>query len=479
MKAAKNNIQSIDTSTEVSLHEKVFLVHGTRRIPIRAEIASKYSLFFSYLENHEHASSAQPVYLVICNNGQKIELGPCQIITGPDLNCYHGRLVFLKDVYDVQCLLSKSKIVRLQSALNDIPAVIARKKRIRPSFKEYTSNLCHDLSVYQKTFDKLDLQYKDEPEEIKHLVQKAILDSESENFLQFFQNTVNELILQVADFNEEEHQLHGSYFRKQVWNFILLGPLMKRPNLKPRGYAGDSEMMAMVYRNGYEGETTFGKLLHKYAVGTMTGDSVRYRRTLIPNMLREVQKSVGGLQGERTRVLSAACGPAWEIRDILKSNQDIEKYEFCLLDQDQLALDEASQLISDLEDEWDARIEVAYVNRSIRWMFGKRTFAQDLGKFHFIYSMGLFDYFVPRVAQAVLKKLYELLIPGGEIVIGNFHVSNQDRYFLEYWGDWHLIYRTEVEMKSLFDGDPSATASVIRDNTGIQMFLHIKKSNSE
>ena len=89
--------------------------------------------------------------------------------------------------------------------------------------------------------------------------------------------------------------------------------------------------------------------------------------------------------------------------------------------------------------------------------------------------MGLFDYLVPRVAKAVLKKLYELLLPGGEIVIGNFHVSSRDRYFLEYWGDCHLLYRTENDLKDLFDEDPSATVAVIRDKTGIQMFLHIKK----
>ena len=139
-------------------------------------------------------------------------------------------------------------------------------------------------------------------------------------------------------------------------------------------------------------------------------------------------------------------------------------------------MDEAFELISDIEFKRGAKVQAEYVNRSVRWMFGKRTFEQDLGKFHFIYSMGLFDYLVPRVAQAVLKKLYQLLIPGGEIVIGNFHISNNDRYYLEYWGDWHLIYRTERDLKNLFDYDPSANVSVIFDKTKIQMFLHIKKS---
>ena len=475
METAKKYVQPIDTITEVSTQEKFFLVHGTRKIPIFAECASKYSLFFSYKENRAFTNPEEPVNLLIHNNGQSVELGPCRIILGPDLNGHHGRLVFLRDVYDIQSLLKNNKVIKLQSALSDLPIVLARKDQIRSSFKEYTTNLCYDLSVYKKTFDELDLQYKDEPEEIKQLVQKAILDSESEKFWQFFQNAVDELIQNTANFNEEEHQVHGFYFRKQVWNFILCSPLMRRPNLKPRGYAGDSEMMSMVYRNAYEGETTFGKLLHKYTVGLATGHSVRYRRKLILEMLHKAQETISYAPGERTRVLSVACGPAFEIRDILASVQDFENYHFSLLDQDQLALDEAFQLISDIEIKWDAKAQVVYANKSVRWMFGKKTFEQDLGNFHFIYSMGLFDYLVPRVAKAVLKKLYQLLIPGGEIVIGNFHVSNNDRYFLEYWGDWHLIYRTKNDLINLFDNDPSAKVSVIFDKSGIQMFLHIKK----
>jgi extracellular factor (EF) 3-hydroxypalmitic acid methyl ester biosynthesis protein len=475
MKAAKKNIQPIDTSTEVSLQEKAFLVRGTRQIPIIATCASKYSLFFKYKENRDFSRLDEPVNLLIRNNGQSVELGPCRILPGPGLNGYHGRLVFLRDVYDIQNLLKNQKVVKLQSVLNDLPLVLARKNKIRPSFKDYTTNLCYDLSVYQKTFDELDLQYKDEPEEIKRLVQKAILASESEKFLQFFQKTVDELIQEVSDFNEEEHQTHGFYFRKQVWRYILCSPLMRRPNLKPRGYAGDSEMMSMVYRNAFEGETTFGKLLHKYSVGIATGDSVRYRRKFIPDLLQKTRETISNAPGERTRVLSVACGPAWEVRDILASAQDFKDYHFTLLDQDQLALDEAFELISDIEVKCGAKAQAEYVNRSVRWMFGKRTFEQDLGKFHFIYSMGLFDYLVSRVAQAVLKKLYQLLIPGGEMVIGNFHVSSHDRYFLEYWGDWHLIYRTENELKNLFDQDPSAKVSVIYDKTGIQIYLRIKK----
>jgi len=474
MKAAKKNIQLLDTSTEVSLQEKTFLVHGTKQIPIIAECASKYSLLFKYKENHDFSRSNEPVNLLIRKNGQSIELGPCRILPGPEGNGHTGRLVFLRDVYDFQSLLQDNQVAKLQSAFMDLPIIFARKEKIKPIFKSYVADLKYDLQIYKNLFDELDSQYQDEPDEIKTIVQKAIIDSEGKKFIEYYYDKIIELGQIVDGYSQEEHQAHAFYFRKQLWEFIICCPLLTRTNLKPRGFAGDSEMMRMVYRNSYEGETTFGKLLHKYTVGIVTGDSVRYRRYLIPKMLRNFQKTIS----KKIKVLSVACGPASEIADILASTDDFEKYQFCLLDQDQVALDETIEMITKIEKKMNATSQVEYVNKSVRWMFGKKTFKKELGKFHFIYSMGLFDYLVSRVAKAVLNKLYELLLPGGEMVIGNFHVSNPDRYSMEYWADWFLILRTEKEFVNLFEDNPIKEKSVIFDNSGIQMFLHIKKPQS-
>ena len=141
MKTAKKNIQPIDTSTAVGLQEKTFLVHGIRQIPIIAECASKYSLFFKYKESQDVAFSEEPVNLLIRNNGQSIELGPCRILPNPASNDYHGRLVFLRDVYDIKSLLKENKIVNLQSAANDLPLIFARKEKIKPIFKSYVADL--------------------------------------------------------------------------------------------------------------------------------------------------------------------------------------------------------------------------------------------------------------------------------------------------------------------------------------------------
>jgi len=154
--APKNKIQPIDTRTEVSLQEKTFLVHGTRQVPIYAEYASKYSLFFRYLDSHHFTGTDEPVNLLIRNNGQNIELGPCRILSGPELNGFAGRLVFLRDVYDIHCLLKDHKVVKLQGSFRNLPQVLARKDKIRQPFKDYVANLVYDLQTYKQVFDDID-----------------------------------------------------------------------------------------------------------------------------------------------------------------------------------------------------------------------------------------------------------------------------------------------------------------------------------
>jgi extracellular factor (EF) 3-hydroxypalmitic acid methyl ester biosynthesis protein len=98
------------------------------------------------------------------------------------------------------------------------------------------------------------------------------------------------------------------------------------------------------------------------------------------------------------------------------------------------------------------------------------------GEFDFIYSMGLFDYLTPRVASAVLLMLFQLLKPGGEIIAGNFHTSNPSKYYMEYWADWVLYHRTEQEFGDLLGNDALAEIDIFFDDTGSQMFLHVRKT---
>ena len=475
MEAAKKNINQIDTRSEVSIEEKTFLIHGSRKVPIRTEYTSKYSLLFRYLDSHPVIDSDESVNLLIKNNGQSIEVGPCRIISSPEINGSAGRLVFFRDVYDVRHLFKHSKATTLQSAFQDLPLLFERKAKIKPEFKEYTADLKYDLQVYKNLFDDLDAEYASEPEEVKSAVQNAILETEGPRYFRFFNNKLEELEHLVGNFNREEHQCHGFYFRKQLWNFIICGPFGAQSAVKPRGYAGDSELMRMIYLDSFQGASTFSKLMHKHAVGVTAAQSVRNRIALIAQKIDYCQKHCYSAMHDRFKVLSVGCGPAFELKNLIKSPHDCERFQFALFDQDPVALAEASEVVRAISTITGRTPTVDFIEGSVRTMLFSRKLNQKWGRFHFIYSLGVFDYLTFRVAKAVLDRLYRLLKPGGDLIIGNFHVSNPSKYYMEYWVDWALIYRTEEEFRRMYESISPAEASVLYDDTGSQMFLHLKK----
>lgn len=475
MEAAKKNSRLFDTSTEVSLQEKTYLVHGTGQVPILAEYASRYSLVFRYAGDPPPDNSDQPVNLLIRNNGQSVEVGPCRIITGPETNGSSGRLVFLRDVYDIPSLLNECKAVKLQSSFHDLPLKLARKENLKPEFRAYVADLKHDLQVYKSIFDELDSKYRHEPEDVRTAVGNAIIETEGHGFRQFFEENLLRLKSLVDDFTLEEHQRHGYYFRNQLWDLVLCCPFTGRATLKPRGYPGDSGLMRMLYVNDYEGNSTYAKLTHKHAVEHAASQSVRYRIRLIARLLKTYQAEFPSTNNEKIKVLSAGCGSAFELKEIIALPQDSEKYKFTLFDQDPKALSEAAEVADRIADTLNVTPAVDYIQGSVRTMLFSRKLRQQWGQFNFIYSLGLFDYLTTRVAKAVLARLYQLLAPGGELVVGNFHVSNASKYYMMYWGNWYLQHREEKEFKQLIDCAPQNTVRILYDSTGSQMFLHIQK----
>ncbi len=475
MKRAEKTSLPIDTRTEVSPLEKAFLVRGGQKIPVHAACASRFSLYFRYAEDNRLPDTDEPVNLLISNNGQSVEIGPCRILHNHEHNGYNGRLVFTRHVYDIKRLLQDKKIIHLQSAFKDLPLLFARKEKIKPAFKLYVADLKYDLQVYKNFFDDLDSQYVNEPEDVRRTIQKAIINSEEASFKHFLDQKLAELEQTVSDFSQDEHQAHGFYFRKQLWNFILCCPIFARTNLKPRGYPGDSEMMRMLYLNDYQGDSTFAKLFHKHGVEHPASQSVRNRIKLIADLLGNFGTQTEISPQNKFNVLSVGSGPAFELQEVLKSAQDSKKYHFTLLDQDSLAHSEAARLVHKIETTIGCKIDVDYLKCSIRTMLFSRKLEKLLGKFDFIYSMGLFDYFSTPVAKAVLKNLFRLLKPGGDMVIGNFHISNPSKYYMEYWCDWALFHRTEDEFLNMLEDRGASNLSVLFEDTRSQMFLKINK----
>ncbi len=465
------------------------ILHGhlgldERQIPVVIRFASRFSLWIQQNNDgtngngHLDPEIEKFDFLTIEVNGKSIQTGPCLAIESRSIPDRQIRITPTRSIYDFEKLFSGSRIITVDSALVDLPLVLTYKEDIKDEFVRFVAELTYDLSTYKSTFDEIERELSGEPVKVAAVVRSGVLESMSDSLLDYLEERYEQLKTLTRDYTQEEHEHHGFYFRKQLWNVILSAPIMTRTNLKPRGYIGDSEMMQMIYRNDFEGTTIFGQIVHKHAIGQPAADAVRNRRHDLPKVLREFATAWKrtNRREDRLAVLSVACGPAMELDEVFKEKEDVDLFSFSLLDQDNHALQEAANVIEGVERRHGNKVSVNYIRDSVRTMLFTKELKAKWGQFHFIYSMGLFDYLSRPVASAVIKKLYNLLLPGGEMIIGNFFVENPTMIYMAYWMDWTILYRTEEDMLALAEDLEGATASIERDATGIQLFLKIRKA---
>jgi len=441
------------------------------QLAVHITYGSRFSFFIDFPPGKVPEADSVFTSLTLTMGPVDYLFGACCFVPESNIYGFSGRLIFTEDVYDFKSLIYERKVVTLETSFQNLSLILAQREKVKLEFKEYAANLTYDLEVYRHFFDELDGKYMDEPEHIHEVLQQTIINREGPNFMRFFDEKLLELKALAKYHTREENENQGFYFRKQVWGFILCSEILTRTNLKPRGYAGDSEMLNMVYQHGYRGKSTFSKLLHHHTVGIEAAQAVRNRRQLVAEAIRhEVRPAQGPL-----RVMSVACGSALELVDVFRSREDLEGYHFTLFDQDIQALSEAGRNVERVEERLHGKVKVDYVNASVRTMARPRQPSSELGQFDFIYALGLFDYLTPPVAKAVIEKVYALLNPGGKLVVGNYHVGNPDRCYMEYWMDWVLFYRTEEQFLDIAEDLKPAEKTIEFEGTRCQMFLVVRK----
>ena len=431
-----------------------------RAWPARLSVASGLSLTAQFTQRPP--PGALFLRVVVKHPARTLTLSKCRLVGATD------QLLFVDDVYDCHTLMEHGRLKNLLGFFNELPLVLAQRTEVTEGFRGFVADLIYDLTVYKKFFDEQDRTFSREAPHVAAAAQEVLLRRAGPEFFRFLDGNLEKLSALVREFTPEQHERHGYYFRQQLWPFIMGSAFMERTNLKPRGYAGDATMMQMIYDDRYEGAWVFNKLMHRHPVQHPAATAVRNRRVLIPRLL---QAHLAHSKADPFRLLSVACGPARELEDIFATPAEAQRFELTLLDQDDEALAAARTTI---ERVGQPR-KLALVNDSVRTLLKDRAATDRWGRFDFIYSMGLFDYLTPPVAKAVLARLYELLEPGGALVVGNYHVKNPSRFYMAYWLDWVLYYRTEEEFVALAEGLPEANVKVGFDDTGCQMFLSVEK----
>lgn len=379
---------------------------------------------------------------------------------------------------DIHSIIRVDKITQCKNEFLDFIQSMAVEDNLEPDFVHLTSHLHYVLKGFKERLDKEERTLASEEESIRPAMTETIRDLAYEALYEELFKYYDHFTEIISRFNDpKKHFIHREFFQSRLLALYRNSILFKRAYDKPLGYAGDFEMMNIIYKNAFEGEDIFSQIMGKIDNTGPASKAVRNRRTYLYKKIRHEVEHLG--QGTSIKILSVACGPSLEFYDILKTLKGKPlpcRVEFIGMDQDTQALENSRMNIEPLAKKRDD-ISVCFVEDNIkRLIVGKTADPGEYTDSDIVYSAGLFDYLSEKASNRLIQSMYSFVKPGGLIIIGNFGKYNPQRFIMEYGSNWFLIHRSEEELKALAVGLPDdIDIKVEREPEGVNLFLNIRK----
>lgn len=210
---------------------------------------------------------------------------------------------------------------------------------------------------------------------------------------------------------------------------------------KPYGYAGDYKIIDDIYRNDPQ-TVGFDRLFDNYSQMSPAANAIRNRKQDVKKFISAVFKS----RKERCiKIMDLASGPCRDVKEFLEDLSPAPgDIAIDCFDQDQGAIDYAKNLLGNY-----CKVVNFFRENAVRIAFKKEAPREQ---YDLIFSLGLFDYLDERIAQRLVTALRGFLKKDGVLFVANFgeKYQNPSFYFLEWVGEWQLIYRSIETFKKIF-----------------------------
>ncbi|MSP60913.1 MAG: class I SAM-dependent methyltransferase [Myxococcales bacterium] len=350
---------------------------------------------------------------------------------------------------------------------------VARYPAIAPPFKAWVADLRSYLEGTRDFLAGEERAIETEDLQKKRQTLQQYLDEVAPHLVARMNTAGAELATHVQGLREEQHAAYRAFCRGHLAPLFAHSPFMRRAYDKPLGYAGDYEMMNMLYREHAEGETLFGRALNVWA--TQEG-AARANINRIDYLGEKIRSCIAHSDRARVGVASIGCGPAREIATLLERSPELgPRLDVALIDQEERSIEYCERTLAPLARRTGARVK--FIRESIRRLLTAQRLSRTLGERELIYSAGLFDYLNDRSFGALLRALYDALVPRGLLAIGNVALHNPSRYAMEYFSDWFLIHRAPDALRALGGSLNPAPSSVVVDAEalGINYFVLIRR----
>ncbi|RLA86385.1 MAG: hypothetical protein DRG31_00325 [Deltaproteobacteria bacterium] len=236
----------------------------------------------------------------------------------------------------------------------------------------------------------------------------------------------------------------------------------------PKGYPGDYRMLELVYRNTPV-STGIGRILDIIFLRATLAKAVRGRLKLLTEILRNEF-----MDRKSPKVLNIACGSSRELMDLVKEISASQAQITCI-DFDEEALDFSSQRLAFTP----IRDNVIFRKYNAVRMVNHKRVLTDFGPQDVIYSTGLFDYLTDDLLVKLLNSLYNLLNPGGKLILAFKDANRYDTGVYHWIVNWSAFFqRTPYDISMLFEKAmiPRQNVLTMREPSGVIIFYVVERT---
>lgn len=226
-------------------------------------------------------------------------------------------------------------------------------------------------------------------------------------------------------------------------------PFTSRAFLKPRGYPGDAVLLDFIYgvdddRGPPEGTSDLGSQIFQFTTRTALCNDMRLQARMIAGMIDTRAENA-----DSTEVLAVAAGHLREADlSAAFARKKISRW---------VAFDSDTESLSEVRQSFGGNGVETLAGTVRRLVAGK----VQPGTFDVIYSTGLYGYLEQPVAKRLTMQLFDMLRPGGRLLIAVILTDVSGRGYMESFMDWQLNYRTRDLAEELAgDIDPALTSDV-------------------
>ena len=350
---------------------------------------------------------------------------------------------------------------------------------VMPEFKVVIADMqsfLHDLRLW---LDKVETQRQRIPAnqadefflELAAKVQPMIV-SGVKNLFERFEETSRRI-------HPDRIESHHAFAKRQILPLLLCSPFVHRTYNKPRGYAGDYEMVNMMFREPAQGETLYAKMINIYALDLPPIVAHRNRISYLQRQLEQEALRVRR-QAQDLSVYSMGCGPAQEVQKYLVQNDLANHTNFTLADMDPETLERTGKLLQELKARHHRRGSINPIRKSAINQIREFQRVQNYSRSEqhdLIYCAGLFDYLTDETCRQLMDAFYAKLAPGGLLIATNVD-DHPARYQMECFLEWNLIQRDLTAMRGIAPEKASPQeVSIKKEPTGVNIFLEVRKSD--